>query len=171
MSQTDKQIDKLKQKLEDIRRGLEPSDGYYAIHEFGDENFIEARPEVEHFLTSDDPRLRYIALHVLTQHFGLQEYWGTALTFLRHDPDEDCRRMAASSLASLKRNTKDTKTLEALARSVSNKSEDEDVRIRAYTAMREVLDFDGREQMRIVGPEFDLERDADWQMIHSYIES
>jgi hypothetical protein len=142
---------------------------YHTIHEFGREDFLEARPVVESFLTHEDAQLRYIALEVLTNHWRLAEHWQTARDFLEHDPDEDCRRRGASSLALLKMNTKDRSTLAILARVVSNGREDKIVRIAAYAAMKGVIHFDPREQFKMASRGLNLSQDVDWGMVESYL--
>lgn len=91
---------------------------YHAVHEFGRAGFLEARPDVERLLTSDDPELRYITLETLTRHRRLTEHYATAQQFLEHDPDTFCRMMGASALEGLQRNMQDRQTLGILARVV-----------------------------------------------------
>jgi hypothetical protein len=59
--------DELIQQMHDLQQSKIPYDDvYHTIHEFGRENFREARPVVESFLTHEDEQFRYIALQVLT---------------------------------------------------------------------------------------------------------
>jgi len=124
---------------------------------------------VERFLTHEDDQLRYIALEVLTNHWRLAEHWQTARDFLEHDPDEDCRRMGASSLEALKMNTKDRPTLAVLARVVCNEQEDKMVRESAYSAMKGVIHFDPREQLKMACKGLNLSQDVDWDIVKSYL--
>lgn len=162
--------DELFQKMHDLQQGKIPhKEIYHTIREFGRENFCEARPVVERFLTHEDEQLRYIALEVLTNHWRLAEHWQTARDFLEHDPDDDCRRMGASSLEALKMNTKDRLTLEVLARVVCNEQEDGMVRVSAYEAMHSVIHFDPRKQFKMTCKGTSLLREIDWNMVKSYL--
>lgn len=162
--------EELSAQLEVLRKGkMAPDEMYHTIHEFGRENFREARPVVETFLTSDDPELRYIALEVLTRHWRLMEHWDTARKFLEHDSDSNCRMKGASSLEVLKRNTQDSRTLAVLAHVVRNAQENRIVREVAYAAMKGILHYDPREQFAISSKGLDLERDVDWNVVDSYL--
>jgi len=156
--------------LKALRHGaLSPRETYRAIQAFGEMNFQEARPEVEGFLKSEDPELRFVSLKVLTRYWHLDEYWETAREILEHDPDGDCRFRAAHALADLKRNTQDRQTLQVLARVVRNKQEEPVVRESAYAAMKAILHFDPREQFHTATLRFDLDKEADWEMVDSYL--
>jgi HEAT repeat protein len=156
--------------LKALRRGaLSPRETYRAIQAFGEMNFQEARPEVEGFLKSEDPELRFVSLKVLTLYWHLEEYWETAREILEHDPDEDCRFRAAAALADLKQDTQDRQTLQVLARVVRNEQEELVVREAAYAAMKAVLHFDPHEQFHTATRSFDLDKEADWEMVDSYL--
>jgi uncharacterized protein YjbI with pentapeptide repeats len=162
--------DELFQQMHKLQQGkMSSREMYHTIHEFGREDFLQARPVVERFLTHDDAQLRYIALEVLTNHWRLAEHWQTARDFLEHDPDDDCRRMGASSLEALKMNTKDRPTLEVLARVVCNEQEDGMVRVSAYTAMHGVIHFNPREHFKMTCKWTSLLREIDWDMVKSYL--
>lgn len=159
----------LKKALEDIKDGRRPPKGLFdTIHEFGDEEFTEAAPIIEKFLTNADPRLRYISLHVLTMHFRLQKYWKVAVQMLENDPDEDCRIMAISALRSLKRNTSDRETLTILVRLIRDEQEQKYVRESAYRAMRGIIAYNNVEQLNMATGDFDWDKDVDWDMVNSY---
>jgi len=82
--------EELAHQMQNLRQGkMSSREMYHTIHEFGRENFLEARPVVESFLTNEDAQLRSIALEVLTNRWRLAEHWKTARYFLEHDPDED----------------------------------------------------------------------------------
>lgn len=165
-----KSPEELNSLLKALRRGaLSPRETYRAIQAFGEMNFLEARPEVEGFLKSEDPELRFVSLKVLTLYWHLAEHWETARRVLEDDPDEDCRFRAAGALADLKRNTRDRQTLQVLARVVRNEQEKRVVREEAYAAMKAVLHFDPREQFQTATLSFDLEKEADWEMVESYV--
>lgn len=44
---------------------------YEAIHDLGEANFVEAEPEVAKFVGDPDPELRYIAVNVISLHWGV----------------------------------------------------------------------------------------------------
>lgn len=156
--------------LETLRFGkLSNHDIYDAIQAFGEMNFREAHPVVEHFLKSEDSELRSVALKVLTLYWHLNEYWEMACQTLLRDPDGDCRLGAAHALAYLKRDTEDRATLTVLARVVRNKQEEPIVRQAAYAAMRAVLHYNPREQWPMAIKELDFTKDIDWQFVDSYL--
>jgi len=164
------QKEELVNTLEALRQGaLSPREIYHAIQAFGEMNFQEARPEVEHFLKSEDPELRFVALKVLTQYWRLTEHWKTARDVLLHDPDEDCRFRAAGNLGSLMMNTHDKPTLSILARVVHNEQEKRVVRSAAYAAMRGILHFDPREQLHMAAHGVDFAKEVDWKMVDLYL--
>jgi len=132
-------------------------------------NFQEARPEVESFLKSEDPELRFVALKVLTLYWHLEEHWETAKQFLEHDPDTECRMKGASALADLKRSTQDRPTLTILAHVVRNRQERPLVRQAAYAAMKAIFHYDPREELHLAAKKIDLEREVDWKMVDSYL--
>jgi hypothetical protein len=143
---------------------------YHLIHKWGKENFLEAQPVVESFLASEDAQLRSIALEVLTNHWRLADYWEMAKRFLERDPDEDCRMRGASALSVLKMNTNDRSTLALLAQVVRNEQEQKIVRETAYAAMKGVICYDPREQLKIASRGIDLSKDVDWNMVNSYLQ-
>ncbi len=151
------------------RSNLSDREIYHAIQTFGETNFQEARPEVEHFLTSENPELRFVALKVLTRYWHLNEHWQTARYFLEHDPDEDVRFRAASALAGLRQNTQDRATLTILAQVVLNEQEADVVRIAAYAAMKAIMHYDPREQFDILKGTFDVQRKVDWEWVRSFL--
>lgn len=156
--------------LHALRANTLPDDEIYqTIQAFGELNFQEARPEVERFLKSDEPRLRHVALKVLTRYWHLEEHWQTAREVLEHDISSECRFRAANNLADLRRNTQDRTTLEVLAKVVCNEEENQVVREVAYAAMKAILHYDPREQFRIASEDIDLEKEVDWDMVHSYL--
>lgn len=160
----------LLRRLEAIRRGTLPKrEIYRTIQVFGEMDFQEARPEVERFLQSEEPELRFVALKVLTRYWRLPQHWQTARDVLEHDPDEECRFRAASDLGSLKMNTKDKETLSVLAQVVRNEREKPVVREAAYTAMKAILHYDPREQLHLAAHNLDLEKDVDWKLVDSYL--
>lgn len=155
--------------LATLRRGEIPRKGIFdAIHNFGEEHFMDALPEIKKYINSTDERLRYIALHVLTQHYQLPEYARVAIEMMKSDSDEECRLMAISGLLSLQRGTSDPHALKALAALVRDENEDKFIRERAYRAMRGITSYDKDEQLRLSIEPFDLTRDIDWNFVDSY---
>src|SRR6187397_2765981 len=59
--------------------GKYAGDLYELVHRFGEDYFVEARPYVESLLAQSDKSLRYIALNVLTLHWGLRDHADTCL--------------------------------------------------------------------------------------------
>lgn len=163
-------LEELPGRLKALRRGtLSAREIYHTLQACGEMNFQEARPEVERFLKSTEPELRFQALKVLTQYWRLAEHWETARDMLEHDPDEECRFRAANALKSLMMNTQDRRTLTVLARVVRNEQENQVVRESAYAAMRGVLHFEPREQLHLAAHTIDLEKDVDWEMVNFYL--
>ena len=131
---------------------------------------MDALPEIKKYLISTDERLRYITLHVLTQHYQLPDYARVAIEMMKSDPDEECRLMAISGLLSLRRGTADPYALKALASLVRDENEDKFVRERAYRAMRGVFSYDMDEQLQLSVEPLDLAQDVDWNFVDSYRE-
>lgn len=155
--------------LATLRRGEIPKKGLFdTIHNFGEERFMDALPEIKKYIISTDERLRYIALHVLTYHYQLPDYARVAMDMMKNDPDKDCRIMAINGLLSLRRGTTDPYALKALAALVREENEDEFIRERAYKAMRGIVSYDMDEQLRFSVEPFDLARDVDWNFVDSY---
>ncbi|MBO0780990.1 MAG: HEAT repeat domain-containing protein [Ktedonobacteraceae bacterium] len=161
----------LRQKLEDLRQGkIPPGELYATIHDFGRAYFLEARPDVERFLTHPDSQYRGLAIHVLASDWRLPECWETARKMLLTDPDVDCRMKAASALQALKRDTQDHPTLEVLAGVVTNQQEEQIVREVAYAAMRGVVKYDPREQFRFANEGL-VVQEVDWNWVRSFLQA
>ncbi len=155
--------------LATLRRGEIPRKGIFdTIHQFGEERFMDALPDIKTYLTSPDERLRYIALHVLTQHYQLPDYASVAMDMLKNDPDEECRLMAISGLLTLRRDSADPSALKVLASVVRDEHEETSVRERAYRAMRGILSYNKDEQLRLSVKPFDLAHDVDWSLVDRY---
>lgn len=162
----------LEQLLEAWHQGmLVGRELYRAVQAFGENNFQQARPEVEALLQSDDPDLRFVSLKVLTRYWRLSEHWETARSVMLHDPDVDCRFRAAKDLGSLQINTQDTRTLTVLAQVVCNEQEEQIVREAAYAAMLGIVHYDPREQLHMAGRSFDFEKEVQWDMVRRYCEA
>jgi hypothetical protein len=66
--------------LEEVRHNrLKGRELYHAIHEFGRNHFLQARKDVEGFLTNADPQLCSFALEVLVNHWRLPDWDQMAL--------------------------------------------------------------------------------------------
>lgn len=153
-----------------IRKGGRPRKGLVnAIHNFGEERYMDALPEIKKYITSTNATLRYIALHVLTFHYELAEYAPVALNMMQHDPDEECRLMAISGLGSLRRGTGDPQALKVLAALVTNENESSLAREKAYAALREIVTTDRQEQRRLAGERVKLDH-MDWDFVRRYAE-
>lgn len=152
-----------------LHRGETPKKGLFdTIHNFGEERFMDALPEIKKYIISTDERLRYIALHVLTYHYQLPDYARVAMDMMKNDPDRECRIMAINGLLSLRRNSADPYALKALAALARDENEDAFVREAAYTAMRGIVSYDKNEQLRFSLEPLDLARDVDWNFVDSY---
>ncbi|HEX4208110.1 MAG TPA: HEAT repeat domain-containing protein [Ktedonobacteraceae bacterium] len=161
---------KLRAALADIRAGTErPYSLAGTIHEFGEERFTEALPEITSYLTSTNERLRYMALHVLTYHFQLKDYKYAAVNMLQHDPDEECRQQAASGLGVLMKNTGDHESLHALAQAMHNEEEDDLLHLSAYRSMRRIVHDDRKEQNELDYDRFVASDIVDWEFVDSYL--
>lgn len=132
-----------------------------ALVAFGKGHFLEARPEIEKFLSSDDPEMRKTALLVLVFGFGLYDYLDTARQFLEHDPDVHVRMIGASALGTIMRNTSNEHTLALLASVVRNDKEDTFVRRTAYAEMRSVLQDNPREHFTLATSRLHFPEDVD----------
>jgi hypothetical protein len=160
----------LSRLLENVRQGkLKGRELYHALHEFGRNYFLQARKDVEGFLTNADPQLRAVALEVLVNHWRLQDFETTSRDFLEHDPDRECRIKGASALEVLKRNTNDKQTLSLLAGVVHNEQEALIVREAAYAAMLGIVHYDPAEQFRLASKGIKSPQEIDWKMVDSYL--
>ena len=58
----DQEQSDLPRMLHDLRQGaMQENDLYDTIHELGRGDYLEARPDIEKFLTHENPRFRYVA--------------------------------------------------------------------------------------------------------------
>ena len=140
------------------------------ILEWGKADLLEAQPDIEPFLNSSDADLRCQALHALAR-FRLQEYWPTAVKFLLYDPDYAARVEGARALGWLQNNTQDRRTLGVLASVVNDPYDDDGVTWDAYRSMRIVAYGEWKALEGPDGQHFDLDRDADWDLINASVDS
>ena len=161
---------KLSATLADLRAGrLRPYSLSETIHEFGEEHFEEALPEIVSSLNSTNERVRYMALHVLTFHFQLKDYKPSAIEMLLHDPDEECREQAASGLGALMKNTGDLESLHVLAKVVHNEEEPKLTRAIAYASMYSIVHDDRQQQDQLTETMFKPGFTFDWKFVDKYL--
>ncbi len=113
-------------------------DLYHVIHEFGEGGFIEAEPDVAQFLVHDNPQLRYIAINVLTLHWGMVKYRRELERIIVDDGDEDVRRIAVVGLGYVLRESHDSQATRLLIAKLRDISEDIDVRQTAFDALMDI---------------------------------
>lgn len=107
-------------ELQRLREGTVPEYHLYgAIHDLGEAAHsetgyrgceslrAEAEPVVAGYLTHNDPAIRYIAMSVLTTHWGLTHYARAFMSMSQSDPDEFVRKIAISNVGSLLRGARD----------------------------------------------------------------
>lgn len=154
-----------KRLLADLRAGRVPAKELYnVLHSFGDQGLLEAKPDVETFLTHPAPELRYIALNVLTFHWMCSEHRETCKRFILHDEDSDNRRMGVAGLGALMEGTRDPETLRLLLKVFRNEAEEWDVRDAAYSSVLYVLGRPVSEQPS-AARRLDYKKDVDWEVI------
>jgi hypothetical protein len=165
------------QLLYDYRAGkITPSSYRSMITTWGKAHLLEARADIEPFLSSPNASIRGNALHVLGGSFYLQEYWSTAVQFLLYDPVDRAREEAITALSMLKNGILDQRTLAVFARVVSDHYDDEDIRISAYQEMRFMVYGHAayEEWQRLDNPPeviFNVEREVDWDFVHAAIDT
>ena len=167
----EKQQTEVRKSLMEYRAGrISPFDYSDLILKWGKAGLLEAQPDIEPFLTHPKTRLRCQALHALAR-FRLQEHWPTAVKFLLYDPEYAARIEGANALGWLKKNTQDHRTLGVLASVVKDPYEDDGVRTSAYSTMRSVAYGDWKAPKGPDGQYFDLDRDADWNLINASVDN
>lgn len=140
------------------------------VHTFGSLDFFEAHALVEQCIKHSNPNLRYAALETLAGRWRLGAHWFTATQFLQYDSDSDCRRIGASVLGLLRRNSNDSETLQLLAHTVCNPDEEDLVRETAYASMLEVIDYDIEQQATLLFNTSSLEEKVNWRLVHRYLD-
>jgi len=134
-----------------------------AVADFGSENFVEAKADVERLLDHGDEIVRYNAISTLAYEWGTTDRPERVVEMVLNDPDVDCRRNAASALGSLFRSSNDSKILEILANVVLDPAQEDQVRCSAYAALLDVLGVPKQHQPDT----FSLKLDAqvDWILV------
>src|SRR3989344_5396003 len=134
---TKKELQKL---LEKLKKGKISKNKITAlITKFGEEQFKEARGEVEKYLESKDDMERYSALSTLVFEWGVQEIRPKIEKMMFLDPDTDLRMTAVACLGSLARCTKDLRAIKLLLKIFMNPKEDWSVRNSAYDAILHIM--------------------------------
>jgi hypothetical protein len=144
--------------------GIPEGELYSTLHRFGNARFLEARRDVEAFLTHPEASLRYIALNVLTLHWGCVEHRTTCERFAIDEGDPDNRSLGAACLGSLAQGTRDPRALKLLLDILENGAEDWHVRAAAYRAILSVLGRPASEQPS-AARRLDFERDVSWERV------
>jgi hypothetical protein len=167
-----KQQDEARHSLAEYRAGKVERSWYSSlICQWGKVGLLEARSDIEPFLYDSDNALRQIALTALTCWLRLQDYWPIAVNFLLYDPDYMTRTTGADALAYLKSKTQDQRTLGILSSVVRDPYEDESIRWDAYSSMCMVTYGKWEGPKEPAGQHFDLDRDADWDLINASVDS
>jgi hypothetical protein len=162
----------LEQKRQRLRRGHVPPNKIMDILlDFGRAQYLEAQPDIEGYLSNEDPFIRARALEVLTDYLHLRSYWETARRFLEQDPATLCRVQGADAFGIIERNTQDRRTLTLLAKVVRNEQAEYVVRRATYRAMRNIVDYDPEEQYGLTDDLFNFSYNVDWNFVDSYLES
>jgi HEAT repeat protein len=125
----------LESALESWRKGSSSVEDVRSLaRDLGVNLYMPGIPALVELLGHEDEIVRYNAASSLGSNFIYRPATSRLLTMLARDPDDDCRSMAASCLASLCHDTRDHVVLAALAKSALEDS-DEYVRDSAYQAL------------------------------------
>ncbi len=161
----------LREQLAQLRNGTLHSPGLALfLSDLGKYYILEARADIEAFLTSEDREERRYALMALAVDFHLPDHLQTARRFLTSDPDDLCRITATTALSCLMEKTYDRPTLQLLAQVVHNEQEDESIRKGAYQAMLSVLGASKMERHLPATSHFHFPQDIKWDMVDEYWE-
>ena len=133
-------------------------------------HYTPAIPTIASLLRHEDSSLRSEALKALLRYFKLPEYWEAAQRFMLEDPDPGCRILGATLLGNIEEDTRDSRTLATLASVVRDEMQDPLLRGQAYSAMRDVLKYDAREQWNLTAKSIDEIADVDWAWVDSCLQ-
>jgi hypothetical protein len=128
-------------RLLQFRAGrLPPKEIASLAADIGRDNVIEAIPDLEALLYHPDEIVRYNAIGSLGYKFARTQISriDRLVEILRSDPDEDCRRIAASVFGVLYAGSKDKEIENILSRAVRDQTENPGVRIFAFTALQNI---------------------------------
>jgi HEAT repeats len=131
---------------------------------FKSARILAAKDTVALYLDHTDSWVRHEAMWFLTAWGNLKEYQPALISALRTDPDNDNRSFAATCLGRLREGTTDAEAVAALKATVEDKTQDEFVRLYAYSALRQVVH--GISHLAYSPHEHKLS-DVDWEWINS----
>jgi hypothetical protein len=156
----------LSAKLSLLRGGhLTPWEIAKVATEFGTDNFVEAKPDVEQLLDHPNEIVRYNSMSSLAFEWGGTDRPDRFIEIALHDPDSDCRRIAAGALGSLFRGTNDVHVADILARIALKEHEEELVRFSAYIGLLDVL---GQPRSAQPDPVSLTLKDFNWELVRKY---
>lgn len=112
--------------------------------DLGNQHFVSGVPTLVQLLDHPDEIVRYNAVMSLAFAFHYLPIADQLLKMLADDPDEDCRRIAASALGNLFSDTRDHRVLAALGHAALS-DPDEYVRSSAYKSLQ-IVNGISREQ-------------------------
>lgn len=131
----DENARKLEASLENWRKSVASVEDVRSLAmDLGAYKYMPGIPALIELMGHKDDMVRYNAAGSLATDFHYLPVTTRLMTMLANDPDEDCRSMAASCLASLCHDTKDHAVLVALAKA-SLEDPDEYVQDSAYRAL------------------------------------
>jgi hypothetical protein len=105
---------------------------------YDEKRILKAKEVVAGYLNDADPCVRHEAVWFLASWGRLFEYEPQVIQMMLHDPLEDNRGYAANCVGVLRARHGGRHTLEVLRTVVLNEQEVEQVRVKAYAAMRKV---------------------------------
>jgi hypothetical protein len=161
--------------LHDLQHRRVPSESVHTAivrlaKPYDEQRIWRAKDVVAYFLNDNDPWVRHEALWFLASWGRLTEYEPQAVEMMLHDPFEDNRGFAANCLGILRAKHGEGGTLDVLRVVVLNEREAEQVRVKAYAAMRKIAGGDA--PLSLVDL-FDFEiggkrlHDIDWSWVSS----
>lgn len=129
----------LQAKLAALRKGEVPVEELYGlVHQFGDDNFVEAEHDVAALLSHPNEQIRSIAVRVLAFHWNMKKYRGEFIQLMLEDSDDWVRAFAAAGLGAVLSGSRDPEASRALIRTLRSADELPNVREGAYAALMEI---------------------------------
>jgi hypothetical protein len=138
------------------------------------DRMLESPDTTARYLEHSDPKLRRVALSILTSH------WQPTASAAREcerlelqDPDPEVRKTARSCLISSYSKLHDPRLAQVFARIVKDESESPDSRISAYESLFQLLGLppDRWPGMRMRLGELSFPEDVDWDMVENCLHS
>ncbi len=120
-------------------------DVYPALISIGKEELREFEGMVPQYLASANPRLRSASIRVLAFYWRLERYESVALSMALQDSAPEVRTVALMAWAAYYLGSGNRAVMNALGRILSNNTEDNDVRVQAYTSLLQVSGISPRE--------------------------